>query len=187
MARIEILVEEPSMDECLRNLLPKIVPAHWRLDENYFIRPHQGKSDLKKSIPTKMKVFNNWHEPIAVVILHDQDSADCKVLKQDIKSLCGDFNKSLLIRIVCKELESWYLGDLLAIEKAYPKFKSSNFVSKARFKYPDNLNAKDQIKKIFPDYREVASSREIAKNFNIENNRSDSFNQFVKGIKRIFV
>lgn len=187
MGRIEILVEEVSMEECLRNLLPKIVPAHWILDENYFIRPHQGKSDLKKSIPVKMKVFNNWHEQIAVIILHDQDSADCRILKQNIKTWCGDYNKSLLIRIVCKELESWYLGDMLAIEKAYPKFKSSNFIYKARFKNPDNLNAKDQIKKILPDYREVASSREIAKNFDVENNKSVSFNQFIKGVKRIFV
>jgi len=187
MARIEILVEELSMEACLRNLLPKIVPSHWNLDENYFIRPHQGKSDLKKSIPTKMKVFNNWHEPIAVIILHDQDSADCKILKDNIKSWCGDYDKSLLIRIVCKELESWYLGDLHAIEKAYPTFNSSNFESKARFRNPDNLNAKDQLKKILPDYREVASSREIAKNFDVKNNKSDSFNQFIEGVKRIFV
>jgi predicted N-formylglutamate amidohydrolase len=99
MGRIEILVEEASMEECLRNLLPKIVPNHWKLDENYFIRKHQGKSDLKKSIKSKIPVFNHWHESISVIILHDQDSSECKSLKEEIKQLCNHFNKPLLIII----------------------------------------------------------------------------------------
>lgn len=187
MGRVEILVEELSMEVCLRNLLPMIVPSHWVLDVNYFIRPHQGKSDLRKSIPAKMQVFSNWHEPISVIILHDQDSADCKILKQQIKLLCGSFSKGLLIRIICRELESWYLGDLLAIEKAFPSFKSTSYISRAKFRNPDRLNAKDQLKDIFPDYREVSSSREISKFLDVNNNRSESFNQFIKGIRKIFV
>ena len=187
MGRVEILVEELSMEVCLRNLLPMFVPSHWVLDVNYFIRPHQGKSDLRKSIPAKMQVFSNWHEPISVIILHDQDSADCKILKQQIKLLCGSFSKGLLIRIICKELESWYLGDLLAIEKAFPSFKSTSYISRAKFRNPDRLNAKDQLKEIFPDYREVSSSREISKFLDVNNNRSESFNQFIKGIRKIFV
>ncbi len=187
MGRIEILVEEASMEECLRSLLPKVVPSHWVLDKNYFIRKHQGKSDLKKSIKLKMPVFNNWHEPISVIILHDQDSADCKILKEDILRLCNSYNKPLLVRIVCRELESWFLGDLKAIEKAYPKFKSGSYMNKANLKNPDILNAKDFLKKLLPDYRETISSREISKNFVVEENRSESFRQFINGIERIFI
>lgn len=57
LKRIEILVEEPSMEAVLKELLPKILPAPWELGVNCFIRSHEGKSDLKKSIPKKMKVF----------------------------------------------------------------------------------------------------------------------------------
>lgn len=55
MDRLEFLVEERSMAEVLKVLLPRILPASWVLDENYFIRPHEGKSDLKRSIPKKLK------------------------------------------------------------------------------------------------------------------------------------
>ncbi|MCB1160045.1 MAG: DUF4276 family protein [Leptospiraceae bacterium] len=187
MARIEILVEEPSMEECLRNLLPGIVPEHWKLDVNYFIRKHQGKGDLKNSIINKMKVFNHWHEPISVVILHDQDIADCRKIKHDIQQWCGDYRNPLLIRIVCRELESWYLGDLKAIEKAFPKFKSNKYENKANFKNPDNLHAKETLKKILPEYKEIQSSRVISQNLDIQKNRSTSFQQFIKGIQKIFI
>lgn len=56
-------------------------------------------------------------------VLHDQDSHDCKQLKQQLKRLCDQNNKhKLLIRIVCRELEAWYFGDLDAVEKAFPSF-----------------------------------------------------------------
>jgi len=186
MGRIEILVEEPSMEECLKELLPKIVPISWKNEENYFIRKHQGKADLQKSIRSKVRVFNNWHEPVAIIILHDQDSADCKILKRELIEKCGDNIIPILIRIVCRELESWYLGDLSAVEKAYPDFRSDKYIGKAPFRNPDLLNAKDKIKRILPEYKEVASSREISKFLDEEQNRSLSFNHFVSGIQTIF-
>lgn len=186
MERIEILVEEASMEECLRNLLPRIVPENWELGRNYFIRKHQGKSDLKKSIHAKLPVYENFHELVSVIILHDQDSSDCKILKQELLNLSKSFTKPLLIRIVCRELESWYLGDLKAIEQAYPNFKSSKHLNKQALRKPDNLNAKDYLKKILPLYREIASSREISKHLNINENRSESFNNFINGLLKIF-
>ena len=38
MARIEILVEEPSMKEFLTILLPNVLEKPWELNNNYFIR-----------------------------------------------------------------------------------------------------------------------------------------------------
>jgi hypothetical protein len=186
MGRIEIMVEEPSMEECLKELLPKIVPEAWKNEENYFIRKHQGKADLQKSIRSKVRVFNSWHEPVAIIVLHDQDSADCKILKNDLLEKCGDHTIPILIRIVCRELESWYLGDLSAVEQAYPYFKRNKYMGKAPFRNPDLLNAKDKLKKILPEYKEIASSREISKFMNVQQNRSISFNHFVSGIQTIF-
>ena len=110
-----------------------------------------------------------------------------KILKEEIKQLCGEFTKPLLIRIVCQELESWYLGDLNAIEQAYPRFKSSNYVRKSNFKNPDSLNAKDMLKRILPEYSEVLSSRNISNFMEVDCNKSISFRQFVTGIKKIFI
>ncbi len=109
--RVEFLLEEVSMANILRELLPKILPDGYELDVNCFLRPHRGKSDLQKSVPRKMKVFSNFYEPARIVIIQDQDSQNCLQLKKRLESLCEQSGFCpFLIRIVCRELESWYLG-----------------------------------------------------------------------------
>lgn len=102
MARIEIMVEEPSMREFLTIFLPAVMDKFWVLNQNVFIRSFEGKSDLQKNIPSKLKVYSNWHEPIGVIILQDQDSNDCVELKNKLVELCArSGNCRTLIRIVC--------------------------------------------------------------------------------------
>ncbi len=188
MARIEILVEEPSMKEFLTILLPNILDKNWNLNENYFIRSFEGKSDLQKNIPSKVKFLSNWnHEVAGVVIMQDQDSSDCKILKQKLLDICnqnGDCPK--LVRIICRELESWYLGDFVAINKAYPNFKHQNYISKSKFRIPDNCNAYDELKKILPEFQKVGGAKKIAPFININDNKSESFQQTVTGLIRFF-
>lgn len=188
MARIEILVEEPSMKEFLNILLPKILDNDWILNENYFIRSFEGKSDLQKNIPSKVKLLSNWnHEAAGVVIMQDQDSSDCKTLKKKLLDICdqnGDCPK--LVRIVCRELESWYIGDFLAVNKAYPSFKHQNYSNKSKFRVPDNCNAFDELKKILPEFQKVGGAKKIAPFITIDGNKSESFQQTVNGLKRFF-
>lgn len=181
--RVEFLLEEPSMVNILTEILPKILPQQYELGTNYFLRPHQGKSDLKKSIPKKVKAFSDFREQVKIVILHDQDSNDCKELKRQIHELCTQSGYCpVLIRIVCKELEAWYLGDMDAIQNVYPRFKASNHRRTAKFRNPDICNASDELKKIIPDFQKGYASREIPKSMDIEVNTSESFNQFKNGI-----
>jgi hypothetical protein len=186
MARIEILTEEPSMSEVLAIILPKILSNQWILGENYFIRAHEGKSDLQKSIPRKIKAFSNYHEPVGVIILHDQDAYDCKDLKAKLLDICNkNGDCPTLIRIVCRELESWYLGDMSAIKQAYPKFKIDQYRFKAKFRKPDELNAVDEIKKVLPEFQKVASAKAISPYLDIKDqNKSESFIHFVSEINR---
>ncbi len=44
--RVEFLLEEPSMENFLKVLLPKILPRGFELDINCFLHAHQGKTDL---------------------------------------------------------------------------------------------------------------------------------------------
>lgn len=181
--RIEFLLEEPSMVNVLTEILPKILPEEYQLNTNCFLRPHQGKSDLRKSIPNKIRAFSNSPEDVKIVILHDQDSNDCKELKRQIYELCiqsGDC--PVLIRIVCKELEAWYLGDMDAIQNVYPRFKASNHKRTAKFRNPDICNASDELGKMIPDFQKGYASREIPKSMDVEVNTSESFNQFKNGI-----
>lgn len=186
MGRLEILVEEPSMFEFLCYFLPSVLPSGWILEENVFVRKHQGKSDLRKSIPRKLKAFSHWPEPIGFLIMQDQDSNDCGVLKQEILSLCRDYEQiPVLVRIVCRELESWYLGDMEAIQQAYSGFKAKTHKKKAKFRDPDFCNAKDELKKILPLYQEISAARTITPYINITRNRSESFHQFLSGLQKI--
>lgn len=189
MARIEILTEEPSMKALLEIILPKILSDYWVYEGNYFIRPHEGKQDLQKSIPKKIKTFSNHYQNTGIVILHDQDSHDCKILKSKLAEICStNGNCKVLIRIACKELESWYLGDMQAIEIAYPNFKKERYWKKAKFRNPDTLNAAYEIKKILPEFQKIASAKAIAPHLNIdaEGSQSESYKQFITGIKTFF-
>lgn len=186
MGRLEILVEEPSMAEVLHIILPMVLPYEWRLGENVFVRKHQGKSDLQKSIPIKLKTFSCWNEPIGFLIMQDQDSNDCRELKSKILKLCNEYiHIPTIVRIVCRELESWYLGDMDAIQQAYPTFKAKNYKNKAKFRNPEFCNAKDELKKILPSYQEISAARNIAPYMSIENNSSESFRQFFVGLYKI--
>jgi hypothetical protein len=46
MIRLEFLLEERSMENVLKIILPKILPSGYRLNENYFLHPHSG--EIKK-------------------------------------------------------------------------------------------------------------------------------------------
>lgn len=188
MARIEILVEEPSMKEFLTILLPNILDPKWNLNQNYFIRSFEGKNDLQKNIPSKVKLLSNWsHEATGVVIMQDQDSSDCKVLKQKLVDICNqNGNCPKLVRVICRELESWYIGDLAAVNKAYPNFKYQNYKHRAKFRIPDNCNASDELKKIVPEFQKVGGAKKIAPYINIKENKSESFKQTVSGLVRFF-
>ena len=53
MKLIVFLVEEPSMKEFLKVILPKVIPVN----VSYTIIHHEGKQDLERSIPKKLRAF----------------------------------------------------------------------------------------------------------------------------------
>ncbi|MDM8559630.1 hypothetical protein [Candidatus Parabeggiatoa sp. HSG14] len=100
---VVFLLEEDSMRETLKILLPKLLP-----DEITFqLLSYEGKQDLEKAI---IRQLRQWQIPQThFVIMRDQNSDDCVKLKQRLKKLCEQAGKpNALIRIVCHELESWF-------------------------------------------------------------------------------
>lgn len=90
----------------------------------------------------------------------------------------------VLVRIACRELEAWYLGDMDAIEKVYPRFKASQHRNKKKFRDPDHPNPSDELAKLIPEFGKTTAAREIPKHMDLENNRSVSFNHLISGIRR---
>ncbi len=185
--RLEILVEEVSMKTFLEGIIDKIIQSeNWKLNENIFIRAFEGKSHLQKEICNKAKVYKNFHEPVTMVIIHDQDSSDCRILKTKIEKLIlpsGFHNYK--IRIVCRELENWYLGDFDALEKVIPEIKAKNLRNKSIYRNPEIPNGKDELKKIKSDYGAIGFANEISRYINIDNNRASSFNHTIGILQNI--
>lgn len=191
MERLEILVEEPSIAEVLQIILPKVLPEGWALGKNCFIRYHEGKQDLQQSIPRKISVASKKDLTTGFIILQDQDSNDCRELKAKLVSLCESAQKGnnfvpYKVRIVCHELESWYLGDMDAIEKVFPRFHAANYRGKKQFRQPDEcVNPKQELKRLLGDYAQISTAREIASNLDIGGNKSRSFQCFISSLKQM--
>ena len=178
------LLEEPSMKNVLTEILPKLIPNKI----TYICIPHQGKQDLAKSIPKKIKAFQ-FNPTTKFVIVHDQDSHDCKKLKLELLEICQNAgNSNALIRIVCHELESWFLGDLAAVEKAYnlhPNTLSKKQTSK-KYRNPDRLNSpKQELIALVDEYYAGTHSKKIAPHLSLTKNTSPSFQVFIQGIHQL--
>lgn len=127
---IEFLLEEPSAEAALNQLLPRLLPA----SDSWRCVPHRGKDQLRLRLPSLLKNYARRlaQEPgLRVVLLMDAD-ADCRKAKGDLESLvaaAGLFTKAttpvgrpfrVITRLAFCELEAWFLGDRDAIQEFMP-------------------------------------------------------------------
>ena len=178
--KLVFLLEEPSTKCLLDALLPKILPK----SVEFQTISHRGKRDLQKSIPRKLR---GWNDPgdVRFIIVHDQDGKDCIRLKQELLSLCENTGKEVLVRIACQEMESWYFGDMNALAIAYDKPKLNRISTQKKYRIPDDIpSPKEELYKLVPEHQQIEGAKRIAPYMNIENNTSMSFNQFVTGVRR---
>jgi hypothetical protein len=181
MNQIVFFLEEPSAKEMLEGVLPKILPESFK--PRYVV--FEGKQDLEKRLPIRLKA---WQNPDAMfVVMRDQDSGDCVEIKNNLVTKCREAGKpDTLVRIACHELESFYLGDLEAVASSIGPNNLGRQQNKAKFRNPDNLNnAAQELKKLAPSYQKVSGSRAIGPKLDIENNRSTSFNALISGVRRL--
>ncbi|MDX2101660.1 MAG: DUF4276 family protein [Alphaproteobacteria bacterium] len=162
-------LEEPSAKELLKGLLPNIInPA---LSVQYVI--FDGKQDLDKHLGRKLRA---WLPPRPrFIVLRDQDGADCRILKRKLVEICTSSGQpDTLVRIACHELESWFLGDLAAVEIALNLKKLARQQTHQKFRTPDTLaNAAEELSKITGgQYQKIAGSRDIGPHLQPDRNRS---------------
>jgi len=176
-------LEEESAKLLLQGFLPKLIPSD--IEIRYLV--FEGKQDLRKQLGKRLR---GWIAPnTRFVVIHDQDSADCVKVKSELKDICNRAGKpDTLIRIACHELESFYLGDLRAVEEALSIAGLSRLQASRKFRTPDALNnAAEELKKITANkYQKLNGSRSIsAKMLADGSNRSQSFNHLCSGILKL--
>jgi len=178
------MTEELSMEAFLKIALAKLLP-----DGTLFkIIPHEGKQDLERSIPKKIRAWRNNNEiQYRFVIIRDKDSGDCLTIKRDLEQLCFDANRvDSVVIIAIHELESWFLGDLGAVAKAYNDNSIALKQVKRLYRNPDKIaNASEQLYKICKESAKISRSRKITKEMDFSNNASYSFRYFIQKVAEL--
>jgi hypothetical protein len=180
MNELVFFLEEPSAEAMLEGLLPRILPG-----VRYRCIVFEGKQDLEKQLVRRMR---GYCVPNArFVVLRDQDSADCHTVKKGLTELCRQAQRpDSLVRIACRELESWYLADLEAVQTGLGMHNLAKLQNKQVYRAPDALPSPAcELKKIAPSYQKIGGSRAIGRHLDPNNARSKSFAVFVAGIQRI--
>ena len=183
MKTLVFCLEEPSAREMLKGVRPRLLPEDIDIRSLVF----EGKQDLQKQLEQRLR---GWQKPEShFIVLQDKDSHDCLSVKRKLQDLCARAGqREALVRIACHELESFYLGDLQAVEQG---LGMKGLVAQQRSrKYiaPDALaNAAEELKKLTRGrYQKILGSRSIGLHMDLEGgNRSHSFNVLIKGIRRL--
>ena len=149
-------LEEPSAREMLKGLLPRVLPCLVNIRYVVF----EGKQDLKKNLIRRLR---GWRAPSGVfVVMCDQDAADCLAVKSELAEICRDAGKpETVVRIVCRELESWYFGDLAAVESGFGISGLVRYGNVSQYRVPDNIRYPAvELRRITRNaYQKVAGSR----------------------------
>lgn len=178
------LLEEVSAKVMLESLLPRIL--------NPCITPRliafDGKQDLEKQIVKKIKGYLNPNARF--IVMRDQDSTpDCAVLKNALLAQCIASGRQPvpLVRIACRELESFYLADLAAVEAAMHIKGLVKQQNSKKFRNPDYLSSPSKELAVLTKqhYQKVSDSRVIGRYLDVNNQRSASFKNLIAGIRRL--
>jgi len=177
---LAFLLEEQSAKEMLKGLLPRLLPPGVAVKYVVF----EGKQDLKRQMTRRLR---HWPPETAFVVMCDQDSSDCRNLKTELIEKCPEAKRDhVIVRIICRELESWYFGDLTAVEDGLNMTGLANqYKNKRNYRIPDRIGSPaKELKKITQGaYQKVSGSREIGSKLSLGSNTSKSFQVFVDSIQ----
>ncbi len=178
--KLVFLLEEYSMKVLLDGLLPRLFP-----ELKFQCLPHEGKQDLEKSIPRKLRA---WQEPdVQFVVLRDNDGAECREMKAALVALCATGRRTdTLVRLACQELEAWYFGDPDSLARAFEDPTLSGVANKRSFRDPDRIQQPSiALANLAPVFQKVSGARAMASLLSRGKNSSRSFQMFVDGVERV--
>lgn len=181
MSEIVFFLEERSAEALLDGLLPRLLPS----GIYYRCVVFEGKQDLEKQIVRRMRGYMTPGSRF--VVLRDQDAGDCLTIKATLKTKCEEAgHPNAIVRIACRELESWYLADLTAVEQALEANGIQRLQEKRVYRAPDGIVKPSRIlARIVPRYQKIGGSRAIGPYLDLSNGRSPSFAHFISAVRQI--
>ena len=199
---LEVLVEEPSAEAALAQLLPKIIGDRC----SFKIIVHQGKRDLLKKLPNKLRGYQKWlPSDWRIIILVDEDRQDCRDLKRRLERSAADAGLAtkssprsdgsfrVVNRLAIEELEAWFFGDVGALVRAYARVPPT-LNAKAKYRDPDAIaggtwEALERVLQKAGHYRggmpKIEVARRVSALMNPAHNRSRSFRAFRNALQTL--
>ena len=203
MMQIEVLLEEPSAEEALRHLLPKIINGRARLK----LINMRNKSRLLQELPSRLRGYTmriHAGEDLRIMVLVDRDDDDCRNLKATLERVTREAGLStksssqengkfhVVNRLAIEELEAWFIGDIDALKQAFSSLRGVNFP--ASFQNPDNGGTWERLHRFLrtngiyrSSYPKIEAARKISLYMQFAHNRSKSFQHFCHGIESLLI
>lgn len=179
MSTIVFLLEEPSAQDLLEGLVPRLLPEGWAVRYIVF----EGKQDLEKQMVGKIR---GWMAPRSFfVVLRDQDAARCEAVKATLVAKCRDAGRpDSLVRVACKELEAWVLGDLDALAEAFDTTRPKTEPNRRRYRDPDKfVKPVTELQRLVATYQKRDGARRVGPRLDPDRNTSHSFRVFCQGVR----
>jgi hypothetical protein len=143
---VEVLVEEPSMEAFLLELLPRMLDGR----ATFMIHAHQGKSDVIRKLGDRLRGYAAWlPASMRIVVLVDRDDDNCIALKKQMekaakaaglltRATSGRAPWRVVNRLAIEELEAWFFGEWTGVRTAYPR-ASKTIPGKALYRQSDAI------------------------------------------------
>jgi Domain of unknown function (DUF4276) len=193
LSRIEVLVEEVSMETVLRIMVPRVVgPVYCNFQR------FSGKPALLRNLPQRLRALRRISEPDwLVLVVIDRDRDNCLHLKARLEreaALAGlstrasnpDGRIAIVNRIAIEELEAWYFGDWPAVITAYPRVPGT-IPNRAPYRDPDGIagGTWESFERVLQQsgyfsggLRKIEAAEQIAPHMDPSRNTSHSFQVF---------
>jgi len=98
-----------------------------------------------------------------------QDMANCREVKTKLLRLCGAAKRAdSLVRVICRELEAWYIGAPGALEDAFPERRGqlSRALRGRRYRNPDDVTRpSDALAELIPGFRKRLGASVVSHEF----------------------
>lgn len=207
----EVLVEDQSGKVALDILVPKIIgdkhtfrvipyKGMGRIPKNMNSGTDANKRILSENLPKALAGYGkSLHGYGAVIVVCDLDDKCLKTFRNELIALldnCNPFPETRFC-IAIEEGEAWFLGDIPAIKQAYPKAKDvvlnkyiNDSICGTWEKIADAVYKGGSQKLLKQGWHAVGSEKsvwaeKITPYMDVDNNKSPSFNYFLKILREL--
>ena len=135
---VELLIEDQSGKKAMNILVPKMIGSnitvrihHYRgighIPKGLKPKDNASKRKLLGQLPRLLQGLGKVPACKAVVIICDLDNKDKQQFLSELNGVLDACNPkpNAVFCLAIEEFEAWYLGDLNAVRKAYPRAKSN--------------------------------------------------------------